>query len=424
MLFILPYTLIRLSYVPRTTYNIFVSLFDVLSAIAVVLIAQYLKQSDNEKQSLVLNTFHLLTHDPLTNLLNYQEYYNVMQKQINRTTNLIHILIDCNNLNEYNYEQGIKAGDELLKNIANFLIDMFPDALAIARYSGDQFALTLRVKTNSEFPDILEKRFPQTFNFGITYSFVIFPNEATDCNEIFSLAEERLFQIKRNNWLKREEHIVRSEKLKAIGELAAGMAHEIRNPLTTLKGFLQLAKNNNYSVEAYYEIMESEISRMSELTGEFLQFSKPHFSHLKPSILQDCILRAIQLTESQALLLGHEVRFNNVHEPIILNMDKDKIFQVILNLIKNGLEAMNESGVITIRLSKAEAEAIIEVDDTGTGIPQSRIEQIFLPFYTTKDKGTGLGLSICYKIVQDHQGKIEVKSVVNQGTTFCITLPI
>lgn len=104
-------------------------------------------------------------------------------------------------------------------------------------------------------------------------------------------------------------------------------------------------------------------------------------------------------------------------------MDQDKMLQLLLNLVKNALEAMPEQGTVYIHLYLQNNNAVIEVTDTGKGIPESELDQIFIPFYTTKESGTGLGLSICHKIVQDHEGTIEVESVPNMGTKFTITLP-
>lgn len=188
---------------------------------------------------------------------------------------------------------------------------------------------------------------------------------------------------------------------------------------------MQIAKTNDYNVKPWSEIIDGEIARMTELTAEFLQFSRPHLSNFKPEPIEECISRVVHLTQSQALMLGHQILItyrNSV--PLYINMDKDKIVQVLINIVKNGLEAMNENGTIHIRLSHNGNNAVIEIEDTGRGIPKSELEKIFNPFYTTKQNGTGLGLSICYKIIQDHQGKMEIESILHQGTIFRIILPL
>jgi signal transduction histidine kinase len=105
-------------------------------------------------------------------------------------------------------------------------------------------------------------------------------------------------------------------------------------------------------------------------------------------------------------------------------VDKDKVVQVLLNLVKNAIESMDESGTVTITLYQEQSKGVIEVQDTGCGIPESNLQQLFHPFFTTKESGTGLGLAICHKIIQDHCGKIEVESIVNEGTVFRIYLPL
>ncbi|UUZ86774.1 hypothetical protein LJK88_20965 [Paenibacillus sp. P26] len=218
--------------------------------------------------------------------------------------------------------------------------------------------------------------------------------------------------------------MLRSEKLRVVGELASGMAHEIRNPLTTIKGFLQLSKAGNYNIQPWYDLIMDEINRMSMLTAEFLQFSRPHVTQYRVQSLQSCVHRVISLLDSESTRLGHQIRFESLEEPVLILMDQDKMLQLLLNLVKNAFEAIPEQGIVSIRLSLADRDAILEIQDNGKGIPESELDKIFIPFYTTKDSGTGLGLSICHKIVQDHEGTIEVESELGKGTKFTITLPV
>jgi signal transduction histidine kinase len=212
--------------------------------------------------------------------------------------------------------------------------------------------------------------------------------------------------------------------LRVVGELASGMAHEIRNPLTTVKGFLQISKANGYNIENWYGLIMDEINRMSDLTAEFLQFSKPHATQFQIHSLHECILRVIFLTESEATRLGHQIRYQHTEEPINVIMDQDKMVQLLLNLVKNAYEAMEENGIVNLRLISHNQQAILEVEDNGQGIPAEQLESIFHPFFTTKESGTGLGLSICHKIVQDHLGTMEVLSTHQKGTKFTISFPL
>jgi len=215
-----------------------------------------------------------------------------------------------------------------------------------------------------------------------------------------------------------------SEKLRVMGELASSMAHEIRNPLTTIKGFLQVSQSYDYNIERWYQLIMNEIARMNELTGEFLQFSKPKATELHVAPLQMSIARVVSLTESEALNLGHQFSVEQPEEPIHILMDEDKIVQLLLNLVKNAYEAMSVRGSIVIRLYRRNEHAIVEIEDTGSGIPAELVEKIFQPFYTSKKSGTGLGLSICLKIVNDHGGTMTVYSEVDIGTTITISFPV
>ncbi|MNY12907.1 Sporulation kinase A [compost metagenome] len=229
---------------------------------------------------------------------------------------------------------------------------------------------------------------------------------------------------KRESWLKREEQMQRSEKLRVVGELASGMAHEIRNPLTTVKGFLQLSKASDYNIENWYGLIMDEIDRMSDLTGEFLQFSKPHQTVFQTHSLNECVLKVIALIESEATSSGHEIHFQESTYSVLMLMDQDKMLQLLLNMMKNACEAMESNGSIHIKLSRDQNNATLVIADNGPGIPSDQLEKIFHPFFTTKETGTGLGLSICYKIVQDHHGTLEVESELGIGTRFILNFPL
>ncbi|TXK85791.1 ATP-binding protein [Paenibacillus sp. N3.4] len=128
--------------------------------------------------------------------------------------------------------------------------------------------------------------------------------------------------------------------------------------------------------------------------------------------------------ESEATRFGHEIHYQESLDAIFVLMDQDKMIQLLLNLVKNACEAMEENGLVQIKLSRDLKNATFVIADNGPGIPEDQLEKIFHPFYTTKESGTGLGLSICYKIVQDHQGTFEVESELNLGTRFIITMPL
>jgi diguanylate cyclase (GGDEF)-like protein len=422
--YLLLYTFVRLTYLPWNEYNLLISVYDLISFILIVFVMQYLFIAELEKKRLQKRNKFLTIHDPLTGLLNYDGYINAVYDLVeNKKSNFVLLLLDFQDFKSINKES-ISSGNEILTKISIIIQTYFSNAAAISRYAGDRFALAIPTTGNAvrDIQEILESRM---LGYEVTYSMAMFPEEGSSSQQIITLAEDRLFQNKRVLWLKREEELFRSEKLKMVGELAAGMAHEIRNPLTTLKGFIDLSKSQSYNIEPWVDIIMNEITRMNELTAEFLQFSKPHISNMKLEPLSICLERVKFLTESQAVSKGHSITLHNMDDSILVVMDRDKIVQVLLNLVRNALEAMDEPGHIYIQVKRMDTNyTMIEIQDTGIGMPEDMLPKIFDPFYTTKQEGTGLGLSICHKIIQDHGGILSVKSIVNEGSLFTITLPV
>ncbi|MEC0226838.1 ATP-binding protein [Paenibacillus alba] len=368
--------------------------------------------------------------DSLTGLFNYEEAHRRLEQLIQQKQKLVLILIDCTDLKAMNTTGGFQAGNFILKQMAELLQILFKDALFISRYGGDEFAVVMPLHpgpdqlSSDSLKLKLDSELPKLTGIQITYGIASYPLEGLTKDDLILLAEHNLFIRKRESWLKREEHMLRSDKLRVIGELASGMAHEIRNPLTTVKGFLQISKANGYNIENWYGLIMDEIDRMSDLTGEFLQFSKPHSIDFRIYSLHECILKVIALMESEATRFGHQIHYKEALDPVLLWMDQDKITQLLLNIVKNACEAMEENGIVRMELSLAPKTATMIIQDNGPGIPSDQLEKIFHPFFTTKSNGTGLGLSICYKIVQDHQGTIEVESEPGKGTRFILTFPL
>ncbi len=422
LLYTATYSLIRLTYNPVTTYNLLLTLYDAISFGLAIYISTYLSSAEKSKENLDTQNRLLSTHDALTGLLNYEEYHRQVDQLIRNKTPLILVIIDCTDLKSTNSVHGFAGGDRILKEIAELLKIVFSDAYVIARYGGDEFALVTHAKQAEQrvthIHQLLESEIPKLTGVQITYGFSLYPTDGTNKEQLIHAAEKMLFSMKSEIWMKRENHMVRSEKLRVVGELASGMAHEIRNPLTTVKGFLQISRSNHYNIEPWYELIMDEINRMSELTAEFLQFSKPHVAHYKIRPIHQCIHRVISLMESESVRLGHQIIYMPENPELEMLMDQDKLVQLFLNLVKNAFEAMPEEGIVTIRLYTSDNYAAIEIQDTGKGIPEAEMDKVFHPFYTTKDNGTGLGLSICHKIVQDHGGSMEVESKVQVGTSF------
>lgn len=219
-----------------------------------------------------------------------------------------------------------------------------------------------------------------------------------------------------------EELLQKSEKLSIIGELAAGIAHEIRNPLTTLKGFIQfLGKDTKHP--HYFELMFSELERIEMITNEFLGLAKPQVRQFKQCDLCKLLTNVTMLLQAQALLDSIEIEAEYDHIPMIV-CEENQLKQVFINIIKNAMEAMPDGGKVTVRVGMEGERVKVSIIDEGCGIPEERIARLGEPFYTLKEKGTGLGLMICYKFIKEHGGELRFSSQLGRGTTVDALLPV
>ncbi|ARK29107.1 MASE3 domain-containing protein [Halalkalibacter krulwichiae] len=225
--------------------------------------------------------------------------------------------------------------------------------------------------------------------------------------------------------IKTEELLRRTEKLSVVGELAAGFAHEIRNPLTTIKGFIQLIeKEKNEKNAEYINIMLNEIDRLEMITNEFMVVAKPQVINYQMECVQAFIKDVTQFLQPQALLKNVEMKLVVDQEIPHIYFDRNQMRQVLINLYKNSMEAMKSGGMITTHVTIVEQFVSIAIADEGAGIPENLIPRLGEPFYTLKEKGTGLGLMVSKKIIDTHQGSLLIKSELNVGTTMTIMLPI
>ncbi|MGG1660954.1 PAS domain S-box protein [Brevibacillus sp. NRS-1366] len=225
---------------------------------------------------------------------------------------------------------------------------------------------------------------------------------------------------RRNN----ENLLRKAEKLSMIGELAAGIAHEIRNPLTALKGFVQLLYPTLKDKQMYADIMLSELDRINFIVSELLVLAKPQNVKIKSLSLVDVINNVLQLLESEANLKNIHFLTSFPENPIIAG-EENQLKQVFLNVIKNSIEAILGHGEIHVSTRLLDQNRVlIRLKDNGCGIPEELIPKLGEPFFTTKDNGTGLGLMISSKIIKDHNGSFQITSQKDEGTVVEITLPI
>ncbi|WP_433742238.1 PAS domain-containing sensor histidine kinase [Falsibacillus pallidus] len=215
----------------------------------------------------------------------------------------------------------------------------------------------------------------------------------------------------------------RSEKLAVVGQLAAAVAHEIRNPLTPIKGFVQLFKDAEKVNERYVNIVLDELDRVENIISEFLAMAKPHHERSEPLAINHQLADLIDLLEAEANMKNKKITFYpSVQNPKIKG-DSNSLKQVFVNIIQNGLDAIEEHGQVVISIQCGPSYVCIDVKDNGCGIPPDRLNKLGEPFYSTKEKGTGLGLMTSFNIVEQHQGKVEVESELGKGTTVHIYLP-
>ncbi|GIQ68102.1 PAS domain-containing sensor histidine kinase [Xylanibacillus composti] len=223
-----------------------------------------------------------------------------------------------------------------------------------------------------------------------------------------------------------ERQILLSEKFSAIGKLAAGLAHEIRNPLTSVIGFVYLMKQKykNSSEMRYLDIIDQELMTLNKLVSQFVLMAKPSNPQIRTCNLNSLIVDTVELMKSQAILKSITLETLLPQEALEVKVDAQQIKQVFVNLIQNAIEAMRNQGVIRVVLDRKADHAVIRIIDEGEGIPDEHLKQIVTPFFTTKDEGLGLGLSISYRMIESHKGKIDISSKPGVGTTFTVQLPI
>ncbi|MGO0059580.1 PAS domain S-box protein [Brevibacillus fluminis] len=224
-------------------------------------------------------------------------------------------------------------------------------------------------------------------------------------------------------WKKSQLILQNSEKLTVAGQLAAGIAHEIRNPITVIKGFVHLMSSGFGDKEEYFRIMSSECERIEQILSELLVLAKPQTIKLEPNDIRQIMLQTTTLLHSQAILNNVEIVTEFDQGIAMLQCDENQMKQVFINFIKNAIEAMPSGGTITIQIKQREDDIMIRIVDDGTGIPPEILSKIGQPFYTTKEKGTGLGFMVSKKIIENHSGTIHIESEWNKGTTLEITLP-
>ncbi|GGK17938.1 sporulation kinase A [Caldalkalibacillus thermarum] len=223
-----------------------------------------------------------------------------------------------------------------------------------------------------------------------------------------------------------EELLLKSEKLAVVGELAACVAHEIKNPLTSLKGFVQLLQSGRGGKKEYFSIMLSELERINLIVSEFLLLAKkPQALNFQHKDVQVLLEHVTTLLNTQAIMNNVEIVTRIAGDIPPVYCDENQLKQVFINILKNAIEAMPDGGQVVVDVKRDGPDQIlVRIKDQGCGIPEECMARLGEPFYSTKENGTGLGLTVSHKIIEVHQGRLEIKSKVNEGTTVDIILPV
>lgn len=232
--------------------------------------------------------------------------------------------------------------------------------------------------------------------------------------------------LNREARFRREMELQRFERLSTVSQLAAAISHEIRNPLTSIRGFVQLLKlrSGHLAPPGHLDIVLEEIDRVNQLIEGFRALDKPTERSVKGCVdLVETVQDVVTLMEGQALVKRVRLNFTTERVAPVFG-DANQLKQVWINLIRNALEATRARGIIEVKVTSRDRWALVSVTDNGVGIPQAMLGKLGQPFFTTKETGTGLGLSVCYNIIHRHGGKIDVVSVPDEGTTFTVSLPL
>lgn len=222
---------------------------------------------------------------------------------------------------------------------------------------------------------------------------------------------------------KMELNVLQREKLVSLGTLAAGLAHEIRNPLTTAKGFIQFLSESSSDKEAF-TLIQNELNRITQLVNQFVLLSKPDFPQMKALNVNTMLTDFATFIQPESLLTGVDVVTCLCSPETTIRADKNQLTQVFINLAQNAFVAMKNNGQLIIECDDSDPKVVeIRFCDNGSGISEQDLVKILDPFFTTNEEGTGLGLSICYQIIEAHNGELKIDSEEGVGTTVTLRLP-
>jgi signal transduction histidine kinase len=264
-------------------------------------------------------------------------------------------------------------------------------------------------------------------NLDVTVSFARRNDEIGDLGRNFNHMVQQLRESRAEIERLHRTQMSRAEHLATLGELATGLAHEIRNPLAGIAGVIEIIGRDLPSTSPARSVVKDvrqEIARINRIVTDLLQTARPHPPRVSKSDLNTTVEHAVMLGRQQAMTKSVEIALQKDPSLPEVEHDSDQIHQVLLNLLLNALQAIDGQGKVTVTVKPQDKFATVEVADNGRGIAPEHLPSIFRPFYTTKGEGTGLGLSLARRIVEEHNGTIEVTSRVGEGTKFLVKLPM
>jgi signal transduction histidine kinase len=263
-------------------------------------------------------------------------------------------------------------------------------------------------------------------NLNVEVSFSQRNDEIGDLGRNFNHMMQQLRDSRREIERLHRTQMSRAEHLATLGELAAGLAHEIRNPLAGIAGVIEIIGRDlpeTSPARAVVKDVRLEIGRISRTLTDLLETARPRRPQVRRSNLNTTVEHAVMLARQQVLSRPIKIELEKSPDLPEVDHDSDQVHQVLLNLLLNAVQAMEGPGIVRVEIGSRDNFASVAVSDTGRGISAQNLPNIFRPFYTTKGDGTGLGLSLAHRIVEDHHGRVEVSSVVGKGSTFTVLLP-
>ncbi len=382
--------------------------FGISGILLAIWLSVYIIESINEKQLLHIKV------NQLSN--NYRNEVEKLQQFIDKAPLAVMIINDHGQITHANEESlGLNSLGTAYHDAESLKGERFQD---VFQEDGDQICVellqqalqgesanTITEVTGDKILLYTSITIHDTVDGGITGAALI----AKDVTELNQLRDE----------------VDRMERLSLVGQMAASITHEIRNPMAVIRGFVQLLQERSpQSQHEYYRIIMEELDRTNQIINDFLSLAQNRELKMEFASLNASIQDIVPLLLADANLRGQSLKVNLCPELPGMMLNDREMKQMLLNLARNGMEAMGEKGVLSISTTYTEQDVSIHIRDEGVGIPQEKMKHLFEPFFTTKTRGTGLGLPLCLSIVERHRGKIEVQSAEGQGTVFIVTFNI